>query len=727
MRSPSSAERFCVLFAVLATLVSAPAFADLVFTSEPPTTATVGQPYSYTMTAADVPDDEEDDDGIDIDIDLDGRIRFIARALPPWLEFDGNDTIFGTPGPDDVGRHRVRLRARSGRDSADQEFFITVAAASGPPPQGADLAASVSVAPNPVTVGDAAAWSVTVRNNSDTDVANAVLETVFSGDATFRIEDVDDESCAIEPRGENTAVTCRWSPLAGGASRSADVVGSASSAGDISATATASIADSSPTDPNPDNNEARIVLSVTEAQGQAPAQELAAPGAAAVAVADFDGDARDDVAVATGAGEPTLVFLNDPDGGASSPLTATPISAGDDALAGTGIAAGDLDGDGFVDIVIANADGPNQILFNNGSASLEATTLDGPADASAGGSRDVAIADVDGDSLPDIVFANDGAGSVYRNLGGRSFAAENVDARSSAAVTAADLLGDGNPEIVFANSDRNAEVHGRSDGSWSSLATLETGPAAAVAAADVDADGDADLAFGRAAADLVLSNASASSPAFSVADQLGESATAAVLMEDFDGDGRNDVASIGASGAHRLYSNDGAAEPTFSARSAGFSGRAAADAAAGLFDDGNALDVAVVGSDVLAVFLNIGGPDSGGGSRGAPTLTVNGESTVILTVGDTYEDAGATASDDVDGDLTEQILVDNPVDTSLIGRYSVTYEVVDSDGNLATATRTVEVQARTPTGGGGGGAAGVALLLLGVCGIAARRNKARRA
>jgi hypothetical protein len=399
MSSRYSAERLFFVFAVVAMLLaSAPALADLVFTSQPPLSATVGQPYSYTMNAS-----NDDDD------DRDRRLRFIARALPSWLEFDGNDTIFGTPGADDVGQHRVRLRARLGGDSEDQDFSITVAAApSNPPPQTTDLAASVTVAPNPVGVDAVTTWTVTARNVSDTDVANAVLETVFAGDAPFQIDDVDDSACSLEQRGNETAVTCRWAPLSGGASRSARVTSRVSEAGEVVAVATVSIADASPTDRNSGNNDSRAVLSVTETQaGGAAAQELAAPGAVAVVVADFDGDAHDDLAVATGAGEPTLIFLRDPDGSGARPFTSVPISAGNES-AGTGIAAGDLDGDGSVDVVVANASGPNQILFNNGSAGFEATALDAPA----GGSHGVAVVDADDDSLPDIVFANEGQSTV---------------------------------------------------------------------------------------------------------------------------------------------------------------------------------------------------------------------------------------------------------------------------------------------------------------------------
>ncbi|MCF6245714.1 MAG: DUF5011 domain-containing protein, partial [Sulfurovum sp.] len=68
----------------------------------------------------------------------------------------------------------------------------------------------------------------------------------------------------------------------------------------------------------------------------------------------------------------------------------------------------------------------------------------------------------------------------------------------------------------------------------------------------------------------------------------------------------------------------------------------------------------------------------------APTITLIGENTVHLTVGDTYIDAGATAADDVDGNLTENIQVYSTVDTSTEGNYTVTYDVNDSSGNSAS-------------------------------------------
>ena len=78
----------------------------------------------------------------------------------------------------------------------------------------------------------------------------------------------------------------------------------------------------------------------------------------------------------------------------------------------------------------------------------------------------------------------------------------------------------------------------------------------------------------------------------------------------------------------------------------------------------------------------------------APVITLVGDNPVEVYEGDTYTDAGATASDDVDGDITASIVVVNPVDTSVIGEYTVTYNVSDAAGNAATeVTRTVNVVA----------------------------------
>lgn len=78
----------------------------------------------------------------------------------------------------------------------------------------------------------------------------------------------------------------------------------------------------------------------------------------------------------------------------------------------------------------------------------------------------------------------------------------------------------------------------------------------------------------------------------------------------------------------------------------------------------------------------------------APVITLTGDSAITLTVGDSYSDAGATATDTFEGDLTEDITVSGSVDTDTAGEYTLTYSVADSSGNNATTvSRTVTVLA----------------------------------
>ncbi len=75
-----------------------------------------------------------------------------------------------------------------------------------------------------------------------------------------------------------------------------------------------------------------------------------------------------------------------------------------------------------------------------------------------------------------------------------------------------------------------------------------------------------------------------------------------------------------------------------------------------------------------------------------PVITLIGGSPVMVELGSTYTDAGATAADDVDGDLTGFIEVLNTVDTAVPGSYKVTYNVSDAAGNAAAeVTRIVNV------------------------------------
>jgi hypothetical protein len=65
--------------------------------------------------------------------------------------------------------------------------------------------------------------------------------------------------------------------------------------------------------------------------------------------------------------------------------------------------------------------------------------------------------------------------------------------------------------------------------------------------------------------------------------------------------------------------------------------------------------------------------------------------TVTVEVGSTYVDAGATATDNYDGDITARIATNSTVNTAKLGTYTVAYAVTDSSGNAGQAVRTVNV------------------------------------
>ncbi len=81
----------------------------------------------------------------------------------------------------------------------------------------------------------------------------------------------------------------------------------------------------------------------------------------------------------------------------------------------------------------------------------------------------------------------------------------------------------------------------------------------------------------------------------------------------------------------------------------------------------------------------------------APVITLSGINPQVITQGNPYTELGATANDAEDGDITANIVIDSTaVNTSVVGSYSVTYNVTDSQGLSAVeVVRTVNVVAPT--------------------------------
>lgn len=107
----------------------------------------------------------------------------------------------------------------------------------------------------------------------------------------------------------------------------------------------------------------------------------------------------------------------------------------------------------------------------------------------------------------------------------------------------------------------------------------------------------------------------------------------------------------------------------------------------------------------ILILSGCGGSSSNNSSADtiAPVITISGDSTVSIFQGSDYTDAGASATDNIDGTIT--VTTTDDVDTTTIGTYSVTYNATDSSGNNSNISRTVNVVEKTLSGTAAAGAA----------------------
>ena len=75
-----------------------------------------------------------------------------------------------------------------------------------------------------------------------------------------------------------------------------------------------------------------------------------------------------------------------------------------------------------------------------------------------------------------------------------------------------------------------------------------------------------------------------------------------------------------------------------------------------------------------------------------PKITLNGDNTIYLFIGDKYQEYGAQVSDNCDSKLEKELKIDSKVNTAKAGEYEVTYKVSDKAGNINKVVRKVVVR-----------------------------------
>ncbi|HWP83074.1 MAG TPA: FG-GAP-like repeat-containing protein [Bacteroidota bacterium] len=299
-----------------------------------------------------------------------------------------------------------------------------------------------------------------------------------------------------------------------------------------------------------------------------------------LASADFDADGKADIAAVNTASFAISLFRNTSSAGsitAGSLTSAGSLSTGDSPRE---ISVADLDGDGKLDIAVANQGSFTVTLFRNTSTSGSISFSNAGTVATRNSPLSVAIGDIDGDGKPELVVPSSASDtvSVYRNLstvGSISFAPAvhfPTGATPHSAVVA-DFDGDGKSDVAVSNNAagtisvyRNTSTTGSI--TTSSLAAPVTFPAAAnpahLVAGDVDGDSKLDIVVSNTGSAVisVLRNTSTSgsittSSFATKVDFPAGTNPLGISLGDVDGDGKIDiiVANVN-SNTFSLYKNN---------------------------------------------------------------------------------------------------------------------------------------------------------------------------
>ncbi|MGQ0620136.1 MAG: FG-GAP-like repeat-containing protein [Panacagrimonas sp.] len=219
-------------------------------------------------------------------------------------------------------------------------------------------------------------------------------------------------------------------------------------------------------------------------------------GAYSVHAADINGDGHVDVlAAGQGATAGVRVYRND---GAAEPAFTT-SSLPSSSAGASSVHTADLDDDGDLDVLVAQFANDSITAFVNDGNPVPVFTsvlISNQAD----GARSVYAGDIDGDGRIDVVSASrdDNKIAWYRNNGLLSFSETEIstDARSARSVFVADVNGDGTMDVLSASLSDDKIAWYEFDGGFTfetHIIATDADGASSVFAGDMDGDGDADV------------------------------------------------------------------------------------------------------------------------------------------------------------------------------------------------------------------------------------------
>lgn len=225
---------------------------------------------------------------------------------------------------------------------------------------------------------------------------------------------------------------------------------------------------------------------------------------------------------------------------------------------GKGFSVGDLNNDGKADLALASNVGI-AVLLGRGDLDFAAAVDYEAGYPTADPEGAVAVGDLNGDQVPDLVLVAAGYATVLVNRGDGTFLPGAdygyAEGTSSSGVAIGDLTGDGKADLVAASSDFGSVsvLVNRGDGTFSPpVAYYTDGEVKSLALADLNGDGLLDLAVGNAQTMIEGSPMTASGVLVYLGTGHGTFATptayatgtdaVSVAIGDLNGDGKPDVA-----------------------------------------------------------------------------------------------------------------------------------------------------------------------------------------
>jgi len=201
-----------------------------------------------------------------------------------------------------------------------------------------------------------------------------------------------------------------------------------------------------------------------------------------------------DLVVASRATRTVSVLLGNGNGTFRAPLsfdTGAPVRFSEK----RSVALGDFNRDGSLDLVVTNASaGSISLLAGNGDGTFRTPLLfDTGSDP-----LSLAVADFDGDQIPDIAVATSSLGIavLLGNGNGTVRTPRSVGQTRGEAVVRGDFNGDGIPDLAVTGSSLpgTAVLLGNGDGTFQPAVTLETTNGSSLIVGDFSGDGRPDLA-----------------------------------------------------------------------------------------------------------------------------------------------------------------------------------------------------------------------------------------